>query len=84
MGEIDIYGVIVPVLLIAGLFALLITLLAGRLMDRFGLYRFIWHRALFDLAIFVIALGALLQIPVGVTHPYVGLPATAASEDTPS
>lgn len=84
MGEIDIYGVIVPVLLIAGLFALLITLAASRLLDRFGLYRFVWHRALFDLAIFVIALGALLQIPVGVTHPYQHLPATTAGEDTPS
>jgi hypothetical protein len=30
-----------------------------RLLDAYGFYRLVWHRALFDLAIYVILLGVV-------------------------
>ncbi len=58
-GEIDFYGVFVPVLLVCAVLALLAQVLLGRLMARAGLYRMLWHPPLVDLAVFVICLGGL-------------------------
>jgi Protein of unknown function (DUF1656) len=33
-----------------------------RLMQRFGLYRLVWHRALFDFALFVCLLGGVVYL----------------------
>ena len=59
IGEIDLYGVFVPALLVWAAVALAATALARRLLQAAGLYRLIWHRPLFDLALFVILLGAV-------------------------
>ena len=60
--EIDIFGVLAPSLLLwlviaYGLFALL---RAG--LERIGFYRAVWHRALFDLAVYVCLLGGIVYL----------------------
>ena len=57
IGEFDIYGVYFPAFAIFAAIALLLQLMAKRLLNAFGFYRLVWHRALFDLAMFVILLG---------------------------
>jgi Protein of unknown function (DUF1656) len=62
--EIDIFGVLVPSLLLwfVVAYALLSLLTAG--LDRVGFYRLVWHRALFDLSVFVCLLGGLVYLSV--------------------
>ena len=57
-AEIDIFGVYVPSFLLLALAAMVVTRLISRLVSRIGLGRLIWHRALFDLALFVLVTGA--------------------------
>jgi hypothetical protein len=57
IGELDIYGVYVPIFVVVAAVAFLLQILLKRVLDACGLYRFLWHRALFDLAIYVILLG---------------------------
>jgi protein AaeX len=59
IGEIDIYGVYFPVFVVFSAIAFLLQLVIRRLLDACGFYRFVWHRPLFDLAIFVILLGVV-------------------------
>ncbi len=58
-GEVDLGGVFVPTLLIWAVVALVLSLLVSRLLQTFGVYRWVWHRALFDITIYVIILGLL-------------------------
>jgi hypothetical protein len=62
IGEIDIYGVFVPPLLLWVGAALPLTSLLRRLLARLGFYRFIWHRPLFDFALLVIVLGGVVAL----------------------
>jgi len=57
IGEFDIYGVYFPAFLIFAGVALLLQVMVKRCFDAFGVYRFVWHRPLFDLAVYVILLG---------------------------
>jgi hypothetical protein len=59
IGEVSLYGLYFPPLLLLTLAALVVSNLLGRALARLGLYRFVWHPALFDLALFVIVLGGL-------------------------
>ena len=59
---IDIYGVLVPALLLWIIIAYVLSALLRRLMQRFDLYRLVWHRALFDFAIFVCLLGVVVYL----------------------
>jgi hypothetical protein len=59
IGEFDIYGVYVPAFAIYAAIALLLQIAIMRLLDAFGFYRLVWHRALFDLTIYVIVLGVV-------------------------
>jgi protein AaeX len=59
IGEFDIYGVYFPIFLVFAAIALVLMLVVRRLLDAFALYRFVWHRPLFDLAVYVILLGAV-------------------------
>lgn len=58
-GEIDLFGVFVPTLLVWALLALAISSLLRRILAAAGAYRLVWHPALFDLALFVIIWAAL-------------------------
>ena len=60
--EIDIYGVLVPSLLLWLIIAYGLSALLRRLMQRFDLYRLVWHRALFNLAMFVCLLGVVVYL----------------------
>ena len=59
IGEFDIYGVYFPAFAIYAAIAFLLQVLIKRLLNTYGFYRLVWHRALFDLAIYVILLGVV-------------------------
>ena len=59
---IDIYGVLVPALLLWLVIAYALTSVLCRLLQRLDLYRLIWHRALFDFALFVCVLGGVVYL----------------------
>jgi hypothetical protein len=58
-GEVDIYGVYFPAFLVFAAIAFVLQLVVKRILDVCGVYRFVWHRALFDLALYVIVLGVV-------------------------
>ncbi len=60
IGEIDLYGVFVTPLLIWVGVALPLVAILRRIIARFGLYGFVWHRPLFDLALLVIVTGGVV------------------------
>jgi hypothetical protein len=60
--EIDIFGVLVPTLLLWLLVTSSLCALLRLALQRTGLYRFVWHRALFDLAVFVCLLGGIVYL----------------------
>ena len=62
IGEIDIYGVFLPAVLVLMLVSYLFCLVVTRVFARVGLYRFVWHRSIFDLAIYVIVLGVVVIV----------------------
>jgi hypothetical protein len=59
IGEVSIYGIYLPPLLLLALAALVVTRLLKLALGRTGAYRAVWHPALFDFSLFVIVLGAL-------------------------
>lgn len=59
IGELNLYGVYLPPLLLLMLPALLISHVLSSLLARVRFYRLVWHPGLFDLSLFVIVLGAL-------------------------
>jgi hypothetical protein len=59
IGEFDIYGVYFPAFAVFAAIAFLLQVVIKWLLDASGFYRFVWHRALFDLAIYVILLGVV-------------------------
>ena len=56
-GEIAIYGVFVPTLMVLAILAALVTMVLTRLANLIGLYRFVAYRALVDLCLFILVLG---------------------------
>jgi hypothetical protein len=58
-AEVDLDGVFVSSLLVFAVAAWLITQAATWILGRIGFYRFVWHRALFDMALFVIVWGVV-------------------------
>jgi Protein of unknown function (DUF1656) len=62
IGEIDVYGVFVPSLLVCVAAALPLTAGLRRLLRWSGFYRLVWHRPLFDLALLVIVVGAVVAV----------------------
>ena len=62
IGEIDLYGVFVSPLLIWVAIALPLTALLRRTLQGAGLYRFVWHRPLFDLALLILMVGGVVSL----------------------
>ena len=58
--ELDIYGVLVPALLLWLIVAYALSAVVSRIMQRFGFYRLVWHRALFNFALYVCLLGVVV------------------------
>jgi len=59
IGEVSLYGLYLPPLLLLALAALALCRLLTLVLARTGFYRLVWHPALFDFSLFVIVLGAL-------------------------
>jgi hypothetical protein len=66
IGEFDIYGVYFPAFAVFAAIAFLLQILIKRPLDAIGFYRLVWHRALFDLAIYVILLGVVTAAGVAI------------------
>jgi hypothetical protein len=62
IGEIDLYGVFVPSLLALMLIAFAVCGALRHALARLGLYRVVWHRSLFNFALYVIVLGAMITL----------------------
>ncbi|MFM0038129.1 DUF1656 domain-containing protein [Paraburkholderia strydomiana] len=62
IGEIDIFGVFVPAVLVLMFVAYLINLVIRTVLGRVGFYRFVWHRSIFDLGIYVLVLGLVVVV----------------------
>lgn len=56
IGEIDIAGIFISPLLLCLFIAFFARLLVSRLLSAIGIYRFVWQRPLFDLALFFLLL----------------------------
>lgn len=64
IGEVSLGGVLVPPLLIWALLAMVLCMPLRMGLAWVGFYRLVWHRALFDLALFVILLSAINALAV--------------------
>ncbi len=58
-ADFDIYGVYVPRLLVLMVLTLAVTIVLRRALSWSGAYALVWHRGLFDIALYVLVLGAL-------------------------
>jgi uncharacterized protein DUF1656 len=61
-SELDLFGVYVPGLLVCGLVALLLNVAMRRGLAYAGFYRLVWHRPLFDLAMFIVWLSIVVWL----------------------
>jgi hypothetical protein len=59
IGEVNIDGVFVPVLLIYAVAAALLLSLLRRFLARIGFYRIVWHGPLVNVALYVLILAAI-------------------------
>ena len=58
--ELDLFGVIVPSLLLWSVLAYVLARIISKVIARVGLYRQIWHPALFDFALYVCLVASLV------------------------
>jgi hypothetical protein len=61
-AELNLYGVFVPALFLWMLLALGILLVLRRAFTQSGVYVLVWHRPLFELALYVIILGVVVYL----------------------
>jgi hypothetical protein len=66
IGELNIAGVFFSPLVAWAVLALVLNLMLRQGLIRFGVYRFVWHRALFDLATFVMLWAAVTAVSVDI------------------
>jgi hypothetical protein len=59
IGQISVYGLYLPWLMVLALGALIALWAVRRLLAATGVYRWVWHPALFDLALYVLLLYGL-------------------------
>lgn len=64
-GDIDIGGVFVHPLLIAAVLAFVAAELIGWALTKVRLYRFVWHRGLFDVALTIILWAGIAGLIAG-------------------
>jgi hypothetical protein len=58
--QLDLFGVIVPSLLLWNVLAYFLARIVSKVMGRIGLYRHVWHAALFDFAAYVCIVAGLV------------------------
>ena len=59
-GEIDIYGLFVPEILVYAAVALVLQEVVCRVLVKLGAHRLVWHPPLVAVSIFVICLGGIV------------------------
>jgi len=59
IGEINVYGVLMPPLLVWLVCGVALSALVRAGLNRVGFYRYVWHRPLFDLSVLVILTGVV-------------------------
>jgi hypothetical protein len=59
LKEIDLYGIFIAPFAMYLLIALLIFAPVRMLFDRYAIQRWVWHRPLFDISVFVIILSLI-------------------------
>jgi len=57
--EVDLYGVFIPTLAAIAVVAFFLNSILRRILAFIGFYRLVWHRPLFDTAMYFCLLGAL-------------------------
>lgn len=62
IGDVDIGGVFVPTLMALMILTYGVHMLLRSVLARVGFYRLVWHRALFDLAIYILLLGGIVSV----------------------
>ncbi len=62
-------GVLVPALMLWVAIALGVSTLLRRVLAATGFYRFVWHRALFDLAITILLLWGIVALAAASVGP---------------
>lgn len=60
--EMDIGGVFITPILGWALLALAAAWLVGRVLGRLGFYRWVWHRHLFDVGLYVLMFAAITLV----------------------
>ena len=60
--QLDLFGVIVPSLLLWSVLAWVLARIVSRIIGRVGLYRHVWHAALFDFALYVCLFASLVFV----------------------
>lgn len=68
-GAVDFFGLYLPWLMPLAALALLALSVVRRLLGWAGAYRWIWHPALFDLALYLLLLWSLSSVSLRVLHP---------------
>jgi len=63
IGEFAIDGVFLSSVLVSAVIALAAAFVLRRVLSRAGAYRFVWHPALFDTALFVILWAVVVTVP---------------------
>ena len=59
IGELDISGVFLPTLLVMMLVSYVLFLGIHAVLNRVHFYRLVWHRALFNVALYAVLLGTV-------------------------
>lgn len=62
MMEMDVFGLLAPGLLVCMAVAGVLCLTLRLILSRAGFYREVWHPALFDLAIYVVAVSLVVSL----------------------
>ena len=67
IGEISIGGVFIPSIIVWGIIAFILLFFIRRIMVHYGLYRWVWHQALFDISLFAILLSCITFLANKIT-----------------
>ncbi|MDE1168773.1 MAG: DUF1656 domain-containing protein [Pseudomonas sp.] len=59
IGELDVSGIFLPTLLVMMGITYVLFLLVHAVLNRVHFYRLVWHRALFNVALYAVLLGAV-------------------------
>jgi hypothetical protein len=66
--ELDLFGVLVPSLMLWSVLAYVLARGVSNVMGRIGLYRHVWHPALFDFAVYVCIVTSFVYVPRSFSH----------------